>query len=172
MTLVFRVTAEESGGECVEVEATYRAHSERPPEHFHPAQSERFEMLEGEMTVRMAGAERTLRAGEALDIPPGTPHAMWNAADTPARVVWRTTPALGTQTFFETLWGLAGEGRVGAKGTPGLLQMAVIVWAYRGEIRVTKPPLWIQPVIFGGLAGLGRLLGYRARYDRFSGGDA
>jgi quercetin dioxygenase-like cupin family protein len=170
IALAFRVTAQDSGGKCVEVEATYGPHSERPPDHFHPSQSERFEMLEGEMTVRIEGEPRILRAGDVLDIPPGTVHAMWNATDAPARVIWRTTPALATQQFFETVWGLAREGRVGPKGTPPLLQLAVIAQAYRREIRVTRPPLWLQPVVFGLLAGLGRLRGYRARYDRFSGG--
>ena len=56
------------------------AHGSAPPPHFHPAQDERFEVLEGELSAVVDGAERTLRAGRhprhparggAQDVEPG-----------------------------------------------------------------------------------------------------
>lgn len=171
-SLIFRITAEESGGELLEVESIYGAGSAEPPDHYHPLQSEHFQVLAGEMHAKLEGRERILRAGEMLDIPRGIRHAMWNAGPAEARVIWQTRPALRTQTFFETVWGLAAEGRVGANGFPRLLQMAVLIRGYRDEIRVTKPPAWVQALMLTPLAGLGWLLGCRARYDRFSGSAA
>ena len=53
-----------SDAEELEVEATYAAGSAAPPNHFHPAQDEEFEILEGSMQVRIdGGPERTLSAG-------------------------------------------------------------------------------------------------------------
>lgn len=170
--LVFRVTSAESRGALVEVESIYGAGSAEPPLHFHPEQTERFEVLDGEVQVRIDGSERILGPGGILEIPPGKPHAMWNAGPAEARVVWQTRPALGTQTFFETVWGLAADGRVGPSGFPRPLQMAVLVRAYRREIRLTHPAAWVQTLLLTPLAGLGYLCGCRGRYERYSGPPA
>jgi uncharacterized cupin superfamily protein len=93
-----------SDDEELEVEATYAPGSAAPPNHFHPAQDEAFEILEGSMQVRIdGGPETTLGAGETLDVPRGTPHTMWNGADVPARTRWITRPAGRTEGWFRTL---------------------------------------------------------------------
>lgn len=38
--------------------------------------------------------------------PPGTPHRFWNDADEEARALVKLRPALNSETFFETLYGL------------------------------------------------------------------
>ena len=63
--------------ELLEVEAEWQPESSKPPVHFHPSQDERFEVSEGELRVNLDGEERTLRAGDTLVIPRGTPHSMW-----------------------------------------------------------------------------------------------
>ena len=88
---------------------------------------------------------------------------MWAEADG-VRVNWQTRPALKTETFFETISGLSREGKAGGKGTPNLLQAAVIAQAYAEEFRLARPPWPVQRVLFAVLAPLGRLLGYRASY--------
>ena len=93
-----------SDDEELEVEAIYSPGSAAPPNHFHPAQDEAFEILEGSMQVRIdGGPETTLSAGETLDVPRGTPHTMWNGADVPARTRWITRPAGRTEGWFRTL---------------------------------------------------------------------
>ena len=88
----------------LEVEATYAPGSQAPPNHLHPGQDEHFEILEGAMQVQIdGGPERTLSAGETLDVPRGTPHVMWNGADVPARTRWITRPAGRTEGWFRTL---------------------------------------------------------------------
>jgi hypothetical protein len=37
------------------------------------------------------------------------------------------------------------------------------------EAYLTKPPLLVQKVMFGALAPVGRLLGYKAHYPKYSG---
>jgi quercetin dioxygenase-like cupin family protein len=96
-------TAAETGGEALEMEATYRVEGPPPPEHLHPRQQERFEVLEGTIWTKIAGAERRYEAGETFEVPAGTPHQM--TAEGPARLRWEVRPALRTAEFFERLYG-------------------------------------------------------------------
>jgi len=61
---------------------------------------------------------------------------------------------------------LARDGKVNQNGRPNLLQSAVLACVYRQEWRLARPPYGIQVVLFGVLAPIGRLLGYRASYPR------
>jgi mannose-6-phosphate isomerase-like protein (cupin superfamily) len=106
---VFRATAASTGGAYVEVEQTYRAHSPKPPVHLHPHQDEHFTVVRGQLHAIVADVERDLHAGEELEVPRGTPHQMWGAADEPTVVVWRTTPALRTDQFYCDIWSAAAE---------------------------------------------------------------
>lgn len=106
--LRFVRTAADTDGDLLEMEATYGGTGAMPPEHLHPAQAERFEVLEGAVRAIVAGQERTYRAGERFEIPAGTPHRM--AAVEPSRVRWEVRPALRTQAFFEWLYGGAPGG--------------------------------------------------------------
>ena len=49
-------------------------------------------------------------------------------------------------------------------GLPNLLQIAVMAQAYRKEIAFGGMPILVQRLLFGVLAPIGRLLGYRASY--------
>lgn len=138
--LIFRKTAADTGGELLAVKSVYTKPSpSRPPVHLHPHQEERFEVLSGEVHALVGGEEQTLRTGELLVIPPGTPHGM-RAEKTGARLGWQTRPALRTKAFFETVWGLAKDGKVNGKGVPNPLRAAVIAWEYEQEYRLASPP--------------------------------
>jgi quercetin dioxygenase-like cupin family protein len=167
--LIFRKTAGDTDGELLEVESVYTKPSpSRPPAHYHPYQEERFEVLSGRGNVVVDGGERTLREGEVLIIPPGTPHEMW-AEGTGARVNWQTRPAMKTEDFFETMWGLANAGKTNEKGVPNLLRVAVIAREHSDEFRLVSPPWPAQRALFAVLAPLGGLLGYRARHPEHGG---
>ena len=96
-------TGAETDGELLEMEASYGGAAGMPPEHVHPSQVERFEVLEGAMRTIIDGAERRYEPGEPFEVPAGTPHQM--AADGPTRMRWEVTPALRTAEFFERLYG-------------------------------------------------------------------
>lgn len=92
-------TGVESDGALHEMHATYPPGSPFPPPHLHPAQDERFEVIDGEMTFLVGGEERVVRAGEHLDVPRGVVHQARNAGAVPAVVAWQTRPALRTAEF-------------------------------------------------------------------------
>ena len=94
--------------EVLEMEATYPGDGSLPPEHFHPRQDERFEVLEGTLRAIISGSEHHYEPGETFDVPAGTPHQM--AAETPARFRWEVRPALRTAEFFERLYGAEPPG--------------------------------------------------------------
>ena len=73
-------------------------------------------MLEGELRARIGDVERAVRAGDTLEVPAGTPHAMWNPGPGRARAVWQTRPALKTEAFFEMVWGLAQKANANGDG--------------------------------------------------------
>lgn len=168
LRLLMRQTAAETGGRLLEMEAIYAPHSPAPPAHLHPRQEEHFTLLAGAMRVRIAGQERRLAVGDTLVIPPGTPHTMWNEGEEEARVCWQTRPALHTATYFETLCGLARDGRTDRRGIPRPLQLALLLHAYRDEMRLAGPPAPLQRLVLGLLGAVGRLRGYRAAYPRYS----
>jgi quercetin dioxygenase-like cupin family protein len=159
MRLRFVRTAADTDGELLEMEATYQPGSTEPLEHLHPHQDERFEVVSGSVRARVAGEERTLAAGETLDIPRRTVHAMWNDGDTEAQVIWQTRPALRTEDFMVTTARLAREGRLTAKGVGNPLLGAALMQQFRDEFRPTSPPPALQAIAFPLLAGVGRMLG-------------
>lgn len=100
-------TGAETGGELLEMEAAYGEDAMLPPEHLHPSQAERFEVLEGAVRTIIDGVEHRYETGEAFKVPAGTPHQM--TGDGAARVRWQVRPALRTAEFFERLYSGAGE---------------------------------------------------------------
>ena len=93
------LTITTSSDDVLAMEATWTDAGHLPPPHFHPAQDERFEVLEGSLRTIVDGVERTLHAGESLDVPRGTVHQMTAAVDG-TRAIWEVRPALCTEDFF------------------------------------------------------------------------
>ena len=163
------VTVRASAPGALEVEAEYAPHGSPPPPHLHPGQDERFEVLSGELRTKVDGRERTLCAGDSLEIPRGTAHQMWNGAGEPARVRWVTSPAGRTLAWFRELDALQRSGRVGRNGLPGPLAFAVYLTEYRDVFRLAGPlPAPVLRGVFAALAPLGRLRGYEARTSEAS----
>src|SRR4051794_32249295 len=161
MRLRFLRTAAETGGELVEMEATFEPGSVEPLEHLHPQQEEHFEVVSGTLRARVGGQERSLAAGDELDIRRGTVHAMWNASEEEARVIWQTRPALRTEDFFVAVGRLAQEGKLTARGAGKPLLGAALMHEFRAEFRPTSPPPAVQAIAFPALAMLARVLGQR-----------
>ncbi|HVY09093.1 MAG TPA: cupin domain-containing protein [Mycobacteriales bacterium] len=125
---VFTATASSTGGEYVEIEATYPPNSQPPPKHLHPSQTEHFTVCSGSMHGSRGEQEFTLQVGDELVVPAGTPHQMW-AADEGAVMVWRTTPALRTGEMFCALWEVARDN----DWEPDLMQLFGVISEYGEE---------------------------------------
>jgi len=169
--VIFTQTAADTDGELLEMEATYPPHSEQPPTHYHPYQEEQFEVRQGEFRTNINGVVQDYHPGDRFSVPMNTPHWMYNAGDTEGKLIWQVRPALKTQAFFETMWGLDADGKTNDQGVPNLLQLAVIMQAFADEFRATNPPYWLQQILFAVLAPIGRMMGYQAQYPQSSESD-
>lgn len=163
---VFRQTARETTGELLQVEWIGEPGWTTGPDHLHPRQEERFEVLAGRLGSRVGGVERVLTAGDAIVAPAGAPHAVWNASgDERVRTLVEFWPALRTEIAFETLAALARDGKTTEAGVPkNPLRLAVLAHHHRDEFLLARPPLPDQRAIVGVLAAIGRLLGYPTSY--------
>ena len=91
--------------ELLVMETTYAPSGAPAPAHFHPAQDERFVVISGAVRATVGGEEQTLREGDVLEIPAGTPHQFGGHPDEPATVRWEVRPPLRTWEFFTGLFG-------------------------------------------------------------------
>ncbi len=157
-TLRFIRTAADSNGELLEMEATYKPGGTLNPhvQHYHPSQDEHFEVLSGSVSAIIDGLTRSYSAGESFDVPRGTVHVMANVSEEPAVVRWQVRPAMNTENFLATVWSAEYEKK------QNVFRLAVLLRAYNRVFRLARPHYPVQILLFGILALVGRLRGYRA----------
>ena len=112
--------------------------------------------------------ERVLEPGEEISVPPGTPHTFWNASEGDEELHHRVElrPALNTEHFFETVFGLQRAGKRAPGKPAAALRMASL--ALEHEFWVAGPPVLLQKALFAALALLGRPFGNRVSYSEYS----
>lgn len=164
--VVFEHTAADTGGASLAFEMSFRPDGFVAQEHLHPLQSETHQVLEGKIGLVLAGRRRSLTAGDTVVVDPGTPHRLVDEGQ--VRMRFDVRPALRQEVLLETFAGLAREGRLSARGMPGLLQLAVIAHEFEPEGYATRPALSLQRACFGVLASIGRRRGLRPWYARYS----
>ncbi len=90
-------------------------------------------------------------ANYVLEVPPGTPHRFWNAAEGPARLRWETLPAGRTLEWFEAL---DAAGRAAEDGRPGLRAFARLLVEYGDVFRLAVPARPLVDAVLHLLAAL------------------
>jgi quercetin dioxygenase-like cupin family protein len=160
--LIFRQTSRETGGEMVEVETIVRPDGFVAAAHVHPYQTERFEVLDGLLGLRVGDHELIAGAGDVATVEPGTPHRFWNAGQHDARFLCEIRPALDFESLIETMFTLAADGKTNRKGMPNPLRLAVIARSHFDTVRLPFPPAALQRAALAVGAPLGRMLGYQA----------
>jgi mannose-6-phosphate isomerase-like protein (cupin superfamily) len=153
------VTVVESTAHALVVEATYGPGGKPPPKHLHPAQDERFEVLEGTLSFRLGSVEREVATGEEIEVPAGVAHQVWNPNPAAARVRWETSPAGRTEQWFRAIDRLhreAGEGN-----SPSPLAFATLLSEYRDTFRLTVGPDPLVGPAIKAIGAIGRLRGHK-----------
>ena len=159
--LVFHRTSDETNGEAVLVETIVRPDGFVAAAHVHPHQTERFEVVEGLVGLRVGEKEILASPGDVAVVPEGTPHRFWNAGNGVARFLCEVRPALQFESLIETMFTLAVEGKTNRKGMPNPLRLAVIAKAHFDTVRLPFPPARVQRAALVLAAPLGKALGYR-----------
>lgn len=132
----------------LEMETTYRPFSPEPPVHYHPFQEEYFEVLSGELTVRLNGVVRIYRQGAMIPVKPREKHSMWNSGFKPVVVRWKVSPAMDTADFLQTMFLLSNEGATNSTGVPALPVMLFLLRKYRKVFRLDKPPAILLQLLY------------------------
>jgi len=127
--------------------------------HRHPAQEERFEVLEGTMGYRRGEVRGEIGPGESVTVPAGVVHDWWNAASETLWARVTLTPPRSFVAMIATVFGLAALGRTNAKGMPGLLDAALLAEAFGDEIIFERPPRALQRALAATVAPLARRRG-------------
>ena len=141
--------------------------------HVHPRAQEEFEILSGRIQLKTSGKTRVADVGESIIVPRGADHIWGNPFDDPATVAVTLRPALKMETVFETLFGLANDGKLNPKTQmPSFLQMMVMAHEYRDDLTLPGVAGVATRGLGAVLAPLARARGYRARYPQYSDPDA
>lgn len=164
---VIRIGTDATSGELLVVDLYVRPGGAVMGEHIHPGMEERFTMLSGQVGFRLAGRVAIAEPGVELTAPPGTRHDWWNAGAKEAVVRVEMRPAARFEAMIRNAFGLAQDGKVDKRGMPNLLQLAVFAREFADVIQFTWPPWMVQRTLFGLLAPLARLLGYRGSYPEY-----
>jgi quercetin dioxygenase-like cupin family protein len=164
--LVFHRTSTETNGESVLVETIVHPDGFVAAAHVHPYQTERFEVLEGLLGLRVGEKEIVAAPGDVAVVAPGTPHRFWNAGEQEARFLCEVRPALRFESLIETMFTLAAEGETNGKGMPNPLRLAVIAQAHFNTVRLPFPPAVVQRAALAVGAPLGKTLGYEETVTR------
>ena len=167
--IVFRKRARDTGGTLLLGDIFVAPRGGIKP-HIHPTMEESFRVLHGPITFRVDGVETTYGTGDEIVVPRGSVHEWWNPLATEevaAEMAFR--PARDMETLFETSFGLATDGKLDERSRPALLQGAVILHDFRREFALPGLEGKFLGVLAAILAPIGRLRGYRSRYERYSG---
>lgn len=134
--VAFKLWGHDTGGSVSVVEHAFPVRALVSP-HRHTREDEYSIVTEGEIGFRSSDREVVLGAGGYITKPRGELHAMWNAGDTPARMIEIISPA-GFECFFRDVADLL------TAGSPTLADAAALAQSY--GLKFGEPD-WLPDVI-------------------------
>jgi len=164
---VIRIGTDITAGERLVVDVYIQPGGRVMGEHIHAEMEERFVTLRGQVGFRLAGRTSIAEPGVELMAAPGTPHDWWNAGTEEALVRMEMRPAARFEAMIRNAFGLAQDGQVNKYGMPNVLQLAVFAREFSDVMEFTRPPQFVQRILFGLLAPIARMLGYQGSYPQY-----
>jgi quercetin dioxygenase-like cupin family protein len=168
--ITFLETAGETNGELLRFEYVLPPRFSIP-EHVHPRQEERHEILSGTLRGRVAGRERDYGEGERAIGPQGVPHAWRNPSrDRELRIVSELRPPLHLEALIEVGFALAGDLKIDKKNVlKRLPHMIMLADEAKHEFYLTsvpRPARGAFSALLGVLAYVVGQLGYETHPPR------
>ncbi|HEX5440858.1 MAG TPA: cupin domain-containing protein [Ktedonobacterales bacterium] len=149
--LVFEVTGAESNGAFVRARGFVAPHARGPQRHRHRRHSETFTVVNGRLTVEVAGQMAILGPGESVTAAAGEAHTFRNETDEEVELVGEARPAAHFEEGLRAIYGLGRDGRMG----PINLALA----ARLAESLPAGPPAPIARILVAIMAWIGDRLG-------------
>lgn len=160
-----------------------KAHPQAPPLHLHFSQAETFFVTKGIIgtTLGYSATDQAWKAGTHHEIAPWTPHCFWphlHATEDSTMYVW-AHPDAGSDSmdrlFFENLLKYVSDASEG-KTKLDLVQVMVMQHATASALVVFPTAWWLGPLrwwvpwmLQAGVSGVGRLFGYKALMEEYTG---
>lgn len=167
-TYEFLETAADTNGDYIKVKVTMKSRGIRMPDHIHKVQDEFFEVISGKLTVVDRGEKIIIYPGGEWFFPSDRPHNHYNGHLGQVVYIQTISPALDFDYLLETLHGLSCDGKI-RKGKIGFLQQMVLLKYIDSKRVLADVPLGLQNALVNAFAPVGRILGYRAVYKKYSG---
>jgi mannose-6-phosphate isomerase-like protein (cupin superfamily) len=162
--VTFLKTSAETDGELVLIDTTVAPGGFVAAEHLHPYQSERFEIVFGEVEFMLGKEISVAKPDDVLMVEPSVPHRFRNVGEEEIRFLTEVRPALSFETFLQTMFGLASDGKANEKGLPNPLRLAVIMNEQFNLVRLPFAPAWVQRLALALGVPLGPLFGFEPTY--------
>ncbi|MBV9196600.1 MAG: SRPBCC family protein [Solirubrobacterales bacterium] len=115
--------------------------------HVHTSQAERYEVIAGQMRLRLAGRTYLLRAGDCMETPAGTAHTQLPAGSEPAHIRVTVRPAGSTEAFLRRLAEMSAAGQFTRGGMPRPVAAARLIRDFADAGHGTIPPMSLQHVL-------------------------
>jgi quercetin dioxygenase-like cupin family protein len=153
----FSDTAETTDGELLAFDFALRPGGAVPIPHVHPIQTERFEVVDGQMSFRVGLRKIKAGPGDVVEVAPGVAHSFANAGDDEAHLRVEVRPALAMEEMFAEVVEMARAGRMNRRGMPrNPLELALLARKYDEEAHAPLVGLRLQRLLLAPLVFLAR----------------
>ena len=166
--LVVRVGTAESDGRELVADLYVRADAPGVPRHIHPEAWRKPSPSSGARSAPglPTKARGILGPGETLRVPPNTAHGWRPVGDEDVRMLVEARPGARFEEMWRQFMGLLQDGKAGPKG-PGFLQIMMMAHEFSDVMAVAGPPLFLQRAVAAVVTPIGRLRGYKGRYEEY-----
>lgn len=161
-TVTILPASAETSGEVSRIELLLDGQQGGPPAHVHPGQQERYEVVSGQLTVKLGGKTLRLGSGEDVTVPIGMTHTFANQMDEPVRFLAEHRPALRFEDYLRSMHRLATSDYAKSRRSPTTLLR--FIRAESAYPEVLRPPSGIPRLAVGALNGIAQLLRYPQSY--------
>jgi quercetin dioxygenase-like cupin family protein len=155
----------DSEGPLLEVQFDLPPHSPGTPMHRHRRITERFDVLDGALSMCVNGVWRVVTAGASALVVPGDAHCYRNDSDAWVTFITELRPPHRFERFLRTWYGLANTGMSSRDGVPrNLLHLARCL--HDADFTFAVLPSLPQRIALSALVRAGTMLGaYAALMD-------
>jgi mannose-6-phosphate isomerase-like protein (cupin superfamily) len=158
----FTQTAATTDGELLAFDFALHPGGAVPIPHVHPIQTERFEVVDGQMRFRVGLRTVMAGPGDVVEVAPGVSHSFANAGEEEAQLRVEVRPALAMEDMFGEVIAMAQAGRMNRRGMPrNLLDLALLARTYDQEAHAPLLGVRLQRVLLAPLVWLARRRGAR-----------